>query len=63
MYRRAFYVVSFLTVAGIAAGAVAWRPALWAYLLVLPLVALGLRDALQTRHAVLRNWPLIGRFR
>ncbi len=63
MYRRLFYLVSVLVLLGLAAWAYVWRPALWGYAIVAPLVLLGLRDALQTRHAVLRNWPLIGRFR
>lgn len=40
-----------------------WPPAAWAFLIVVPLAILGLRDLVQTRHAVLRNFPLIGTFR
>ena len=35
----------------------------WLALLCLLLVGLGLRDKRQTRHAVLRNYPVIGHFR
>ncbi|MFT7670839.1 MAG: glutamate synthase domain-containing protein 2 [Planctomycetota bacterium] len=34
--------------------------ALWAYLVIGPLIALGISDTLQTRKAVLRNFPIIG---
>jgi glutamate synthase domain-containing protein 2 len=33
------------------------------FVLLLPLVALGLRDAFQTKRAILRNFPLLGHFR
>jgi len=37
-----------------------WPPVLWSLLLVLPLFILGLRDALQNHHTVLKNFPIIG---
>jgi glutamate synthase domain-containing protein 2 len=37
--------------------------ALWAYVVVLPLFALGIYDMLQPRHIILRNFPLLGYFR
>lgn len=63
MFRQAFYAVSAVLLLGIGLGSLAWPPLLWSLVLVGPLVLLGLRDALQRRRAVLRNWPLIGRFR
>lgn len=40
------------------------RPGLfWLYILVLPLVAVGVHDMLQTRHSLRRNFPLISRGR
>lgn len=36
----------------------------WVFPVILvPLVAIGIRDLIQTRHAVLRNYPLIGHIR
>ena len=40
-----------------------WPPALWSLVLGVPLFIAGLCDALQKRRAVLRNFPIIGRFR
>ena len=40
-----------------------WSPLLWLYVLVVPVVLLGVRDALQTKRAVLRNFPVLGHFR
>lgn len=43
--------------------ALLWPPVLWSLLLIVPLAALGFRDALQKEHTVLRNFPIIGHIR
>lgn len=40
-----------------------WPPLLWTLPLQAAIFALGLYDLLQTRHSLLRNYPVIGRFR
>lgn len=60
MVRRWFFGIAFALLALIAAAAWFWPPALWSLAFVGPLVVLGVRDALQTRHTVLRNFPVIG---
>lgn len=35
----------------------------WALIIVIPLVLLGFYDALQTKHAIARNFPILGRSR
>jgi len=40
-----------------------WPPALWLMILAVPLFLVGLYDALQKRHSLWRNFPLIGRGR
>jgi glutamate synthase domain-containing protein 2 len=47
----------------IVAVAIVWPPILWLLLLVVPVAAVGFRDALQREHTVLRNFPLIGHLR
>src|SRR5690606_18255402 len=42
---------------------VLWQPFYWCFAIVTPLTLLGIRDALQKRRAVLRNFPVIGHFR
>lgn len=63
MVRQWFYAVAAAALIGIGLVALYWPPALWAMALVGPLVALGLRDALQRRRTILRNFPIIGRLR
>jgi len=63
MYRRWFCILSTLCVAGVLGLGIARPGALWAFLGIGPLVLFGWRDVLQNEHAVMKNWPLIGRFR
>jgi glutamate synthase domain-containing protein 2 len=58
--RHAFIVGSVVTCLTVAAIAVVWPPVLWSLLVVVPLIARGVADMLQTRQAVRRNFPLIG---
>jgi glutamate synthase domain-containing protein 2 len=60
MVRRWFFGVSGALFALVALVWLAWPPVLWSLVVLGPLFLLGLRDALQTRHTVLRNFPLIG---
>ncbi|ALC14431.1 FMN-binding glutamate synthase family protein [Sphingopyxis sp. 113P3] len=47
----------------LAAAAAWWPPARWTLLLWVPLLLLALHDALQRRHTLRRNYPLIARIR
>lgn len=58
--RGWFWVVSIGLFASVGALSVLWLPVLWALVLITPVFLLGLRDMFQTRHAVLRNFPVIG---
>ena len=35
----------------------------WLFILVLPVVGMGILDLLQTKHAIIRNYPVVGRMR
>src|SRR5476649_906664 len=61
--RQIFLFSSALSLAGVALLAWLWCPALWALLVVVPLVLLGAYDLLQTQHTIRRNFPVLGRFR
>ena len=64
MVRRWFYGVAAAAVLLTVAAALLGRPsALWAFAVVGPLIALGLRDSLQRRRTILRNFPVIGHLR
>ena len=63
MARQWFYQVSAVLLVLIGIGAIVQPAILWALVILGPLMALGLYDALQSDHTILRNFPLIGRIR
>jgi glutamate synthase domain-containing protein 2 len=58
--RAWFWIVSFVVSATIGALSLFWQPILIAYLFVIPLVITGIYDQFQSKHAILRNFPVIG---
>lgn len=40
-----------------------WPPVLWSFILIIPLIILGIIDMTLTKHAIKRNFPVIGRMR
>src|SRR5262245_1741576 len=61
--RRLFVALSVGTVVLVGAVALVWPPALWSLVAFGPLIVLGVIDMAQTRQAVRRNFPVIGRAR
>jgi len=62
--RKAFVLFSLISVAGIALLAYFIHPSWsWTYLLILPIVLIGSYDMVQTHHAIMRNFPILGRGR
>ena len=57
----AFTIFSILAIAGIAY--FWWPPMLWAFLLIGPLIIMGFYDMIQSKHAIMRNFPILGRGR
>ena len=61
--RREF-ITFVVIVFGIALiGSIFYPPLLWSLLILIPLVVLGFYDYFQTKHAIRRNFPIIGHFR
>lgn len=63
MVRYWFYALSVIAIASAIAASYYWPATRWSLLIVGPLVLLGLYDALQAKHTVLRNFPVIGHMR
>ncbi len=61
--REKFILVSTLVVLVILAIAMFWLPILWCFIVVGPLVIMGIYDIVQKKHTIRRNFPLVGRFR
>jgi len=59
-------IIASLLLINIVIAALAWivnAKIAWWFILTLPLLLLALRDVLQSKHAVIRNYPLIGHLR
>lgn len=64
MVRIIFVLASLAISAGISALAILHHPYwLFAFILFGPLILIGFRDMLQTKHAIKKNFPLIGNIR
>lgn len=61
--RLLFLSTSAVVLLAVAAIATAWPPILWLLLLIVPAIARGVADMVQTRQAIKRNFPLVGHMR
>ena len=61
--REKFIALSILSIVLIISISLFWTPVLWLFLIVAPLIIMGIFDILQKKHTIRRNFPLIGRFR
>ncbi len=62
-FREKFIVISFLTLAAVAAIYQIWTPILWSLIIIIPIVLMGVYDLIQKKHAIPRNYPVLGRMR
>jgi glutamate synthase domain-containing protein 2 len=60
---KKFWLISAVGVVVVGALSLLWPPAIWAFLIIVPLILLGVYDTRQTSHAVIRNYPVIGHAR
>lgn len=56
-----FTIISLALVIGIAH--FVWPPAWWILIILLPILLIGWYDMFQTKHAIMRNFPILGRGR
>jgi len=61
--RTTFLRVMALLILLIAALGMVWAPAWWLYLLLVPIVLVGIWDFTQTHHTIRRNFPVLGNLR
>ena len=58
--RQLFVVGSIITLVAIGVISYFWPGILWSLIIILPLIALGIADISQTKHAIRRNFPIVG---
>jgi glutamate synthase domain-containing protein 2 len=61
--RQRFTIISITASLSIIILAFFWTSALWLFMVILPLIGLGIRDMIQSKHTILRIYPVIGHFR
>ena len=61
--RKIFLIFASLVILHTVLAAFYYPPLLWSLLVLGPLLALGTYDFFQHRHAILRNYPILGHFR
>lgn len=61
--RLIFISTAAIAITGVVATSYVWPGAYYGFLIVGPIVLLGLADMLQTKRAILRNFPVIGHIR
>ena len=62
--RNEFIVFSVLSLLIIGlVGYFLWQPMYWALIVFLPIILLGFYDMVQSKHAIMRNFPILGRGR
>ena len=59
--RVKFLFYALLSVAAVVAiGHFLWPPFWWAFVIIGPLILVGISDLVQKKHAILRNFPIVG---
>ena len=58
--RRIFLITSFFSIVGIWFLTTVWSSATILYFIILPFIAIGIYDMVQTKHTLLRNFPVVG---
>lgn len=61
--RQTFVLFTFLSLILITALSVLFHAFLWAFVVLAPIVMLGIYDMFQTKHSIRRLYPVLGRFR
>lgn len=60
---KPFVVASVVLFLAVALLGFFWHSALWLFIIVLPIIIVGIMDLSQTKHSLKRNFPFVGRMR
>jgi glutamate synthase domain-containing protein 2 len=63
IHARRFVVITGVAIALVGALGWFWHPALWLFVVIGPVVALGVYDMLQADNSIIRNFPVLGHLR
>lgn len=63
MRKRTFFYFVIFTLVVCRLASLLWPDALYALYLIVPLILIGIHDIFQKKHAILRNFPILGHLR
>lgn len=61
--KKQFINLAILLIAIVGVVGYMWSPALWAYIVVIPITLIGIMDITQKKQTLKRNFPVVGRMR
>lgn len=61
--RQSFSIIAVAVPIAVVVLGLVWPPILWLFIIIIPLIAIGLIDMFQQKHTIRRLYPVIGRFR
>jgi len=61
--RKLFIVSAIIIVALLSAWSIIWKPALFAFVVLGPVLLVGVYDLFQKKHSIVRNFPVLGHLR
>ncbi|TZF84714.1 FMN-binding glutamate synthase family protein [Pedobacter sp. BS3] len=61
--RRTFLVTFVVLILAVFVWSLTWRHILWSFIIIIPVLAVGIYDLVQKKHSILRNFPLVGHLR
>src|ERR1700761_4303189 len=61
--RKLFIVSSIIILALLTGWSLIWKPAVWSFVIFVPIILLGIYDLFQTKHTIVRNFPVFGHLR
>ena len=61
--RKLFIFSSVIILALLTGWTLLWKPAAWSFVVILPIIILGVYDLFQQKHSIVRNFPVFGHLR
>ncbi|MCK5677525.1 MAG: FMN-binding glutamate synthase family protein, partial [Flavobacteriaceae bacterium] len=61
--REKFIILSIVLIVVTVTIAQVWTPIWWSFIVIGPLILMGIIDMIQKKHAIRRNFPVLGRMR
>lgn len=61
--KKLFIFSAIIILLAIATWTMVWKPAGWAFVILTPIFVLGVYDLFQSKHSIVRNFPVFGRLR